>query len=61
MSGEAVFRTPDFTGLDLSMSQANGKQEILGFPRLRTASWSFSLYLGNTYSQKETAPRTKQI
>lgn len=56
MSGDAMLRTPDSNGPASSMSQAR-KQRVLGFPRLRTASYSFFfLYLEKIYRQRETAP-----
>lgn len=41
MSRESMFRTPDSNGQESSVSQEgiyslNGKQRVLGFPKLRT-------------------------
>lgn len=61
MSGEAIFRYPDASGPDSFISESrtystNGKRQVLGFLKLKTASWNLFLYQGKIYYQRERAP-----
>lgn len=52
IAGEAIFRTPESNGPDLSTILqyrtcfAKRKQRILDFQKLRASSWIFFLYMG---------------